>query len=98
MVGGPGVSAMATDMTLWLSVTVLSSSCPKITSCSSNETFGNLLSRVQEEKFAGRRVDKLTTARIASSVSGLGTRLSHEVPLDAPPTATACGVQLPEYL
>ena len=31
----------------------------KIVSRSSAETFGNLLSRVQEEKFADRRVDKV---------------------------------------
>ena len=57
------LSAMATGSCLWLSVTVMSGSHvlfgSKIVSCSSAETFGNLLSRVQEEKFAERRVDKV---------------------------------------
>ena len=56
------LSAMATGSCLWLSVTVMSGSRvlfgSKIVSCSSAETFGNL-SRVQEEKFAERRVDKV---------------------------------------
>ena len=46
------LSAMATGSCLWLSVSsshVLFGS--KIVSCSSAETFENLLSRVQEEKF-----------------------------------------------
>ena len=48
------LSAMATGSCLWLSVTVMSGSHvlfgSKIVSCSSAETFGNLLSRVREEK------------------------------------------------
>ena len=58
--GAARLSAMATGSCLWLSVTVMSGSHvlfgSKIVSCSSAETFGNLLSRVQEEKFAERRV------------------------------------------
>ena len=70
-------------MTVLLTVTVLSGSrilCEsKIVSCSSSEMFGNLLSRVQEEKFAERRVDKENIDN---------GKCSHEVPLDAPLSVT----------
>ena len=49
----------------------------KIVSCSHAETFGNLLSRVEEEKFAERRVDKVNIDN---------GKCTHEVPLDAPLT------------
>ena len=64
---------------LWLSVKVVSGSSvlfgSKIVSCSNEETFGNLISRLQEEQFSERRVEKVNIE---------DNKNRHEVQLDAP--------------
>ena len=65
---------------LWLSVKVVSGSTVKygsrIINCSPEETFGNLLSRLEEEKFSESKVEKV---HIEDNI-----KYHHEVQLDAP--------------